>query len=116
MQPETPKPTHRAALQTRLARESRRSRLQKNEMAVLDKQFDYQHNAVHIMIGEFEYVLITAAAILGESAYGATIREEIGKAAGRRCSIGALYTTIERLEKKGMLVGHRLEYIRVCAS
>ena len=55
------------------------------------------------MLGEFEYVLITAAAGLGEGAYGAAIREEIGKVAGRRCSIGALYTTIERLENKGML-------------
>src|ERR1700733_1817732 len=56
------------------------------------------------MLGEFEYVLMTAAAGLGESAYGAAIREEIEKVAGCRiCSIGALYTTIERLEKKGML-------------
>lgn len=64
---------------------------------------NYHHNAVYIMLGEFEYVLITAAAGLGESAYGAAIREEIERVAGRRCSIGALYTTIERLEKKGML-------------
>ena len=55
------------------------------------------------MLGEFEYVLLTAAAGLGEGAYGAAIREEIEKVAGRKCSIGALYTTIERLEKKGML-------------
>ena len=55
------------------------------------------------MLGEFEYVLMTVAAGLGESAYGAAIREEIEKVAGRRCSIGALYTTIERLEKKGLL-------------
>jgi len=55
------------------------------------------------MLGEFEYVLITAAAVLGESAYGAAIREEIEELTGRRCSIGALYTTIERLEKKGLL-------------
>ena len=49
------------------------------------------------MLGEFEYVLITAAASLGENAYGATIREELDKAAGRKCSVGALYTTIDRL-------------------
>ena len=55
------------------------------------------------MPGEFEYVLITTAAALGESAYGAAIREEIEKVAGRSCSIGALYTTVERLEKKGLL-------------
>jgi PadR family transcriptional regulator PadR len=55
------------------------------------------------MMGEFEYLLITAAASLGENAYGAAIREQIEATTGQRCSIGALYTTIERLEKKGML-------------
>lgn len=55
------------------------------------------------MLGEFEYLLVTAASGLGENAYGATIREEIASATGRPCSIGALYTTIERLEEKGLL-------------
>jgi PadR family transcriptional regulator, regulatory protein PadR len=55
------------------------------------------------MLGEFEYLLITAAAGLGENAYGAAIREEIEARTGRKCSIGALYTTIERLETKGFL-------------
>lgn len=55
------------------------------------------------MLGEFEYVLITAAAGLGENAYGAAIREEIEQATRRSCSIGALYTTIDRLETKGLL-------------
>ena len=55
------------------------------------------------MLGEFEYLLITTAAALGESAYGAAIREEIETTTGRKCSLGALYTTIERLEKKGLV-------------
>ena len=55
------------------------------------------------MLGEFEYLLITAASTLGEGAYGAAIRGEIQKNTGRRCSIGALYTTIDRLEQKGLL-------------
>jgi PadR family transcriptional regulator PadR len=55
------------------------------------------------MLGEFEYLLLTAAARLGEDAYGAAIREAIEAATGRRCSIGALYTTLDRLEKKGLL-------------
>jgi PadR family transcriptional regulator PadR len=55
------------------------------------------------MLGEFEYLLITAAASLGENAYGAAIRHEIASATGRNCSIGALYTTIDRLETKGLL-------------
>ena len=63
----------------------------------------YLHNAEHTMLGEFEYVLVTVAAALGENAYGAAIRAEIENVAHRSCSIGALYTTIERLEKKGLL-------------
>ena len=55
------------------------------------------------MLGEFEYILITAAAGLGDHAYGAMIRQEIETTTGRKCSIGALYTTIDRLEKKGLL-------------
>ena len=55
------------------------------------------------MLGEFEYLLITAAAGLGDEAYGAAIREQIEGTTGRKCSIGALYTTIERLETKGLL-------------
>ena len=55
------------------------------------------------MLGEFEYVLITTAAGLGDQAYGAAIRAEIARTTGRKCSIGALYTTIDRLETKGLL-------------
>jgi PadR family transcriptional regulator PadR len=55
------------------------------------------------MLGEFEYLLLTAAARLGEGAYGAAIRQEIEGATGRQCSIGALYTTLDRLEAKGLV-------------
>jgi PadR family transcriptional regulator, regulatory protein PadR len=55
------------------------------------------------MLGEFEYLLITTAARLGSEAYGAAIREDLSATTGRKCSIGALYTTIDRLETKGFL-------------
>jgi DNA-binding PadR family transcriptional regulator len=55
------------------------------------------------MLGEFEYLMLTAAARLGEDAYGAAIRQEIESATGRPCSIGALYTTLDRLEEKGLI-------------
>jgi DNA-binding PadR family transcriptional regulator len=55
------------------------------------------------MLGEFEYALITTAAGLGEAAYGVAIREELEAAIERKCSMGALYTTIDRLERKGLL-------------
>jgi len=55
------------------------------------------------MLGEFEYLLLAAAVRLGEDAYGATIRADIEDATGRHCSIGALYTTLDRLEAKGYI-------------
>src|ERR1700677_1000734 len=55
------------------------------------------------MLGEFEYVLITTAAGLGEGAYGVAIREEIEATIERKCSMGALYTAMDRLEEKGLL-------------
>lgn len=55
------------------------------------------------MIGEFEYLLLSAAARLGADAYGAAIRLAIEEATRRRCSLGALYTTLGRLEAKGLI-------------
>ena len=55
------------------------------------------------MLGEFEYLLLSAAARLADDAYGAAIREEIERNTGTRCSVGALYTTLDRLEKKGLV-------------
>src|SRR5438046_9107526 len=55
------------------------------------------------MVGEFEYLLLSAAARLGDGAYGAAIRRDIEAATKGRCSIGALYTTLDRLEAKGLV-------------
>jgi PadR family transcriptional regulator, regulatory protein PadR len=55
------------------------------------------------MLGEFEYLIVSAASRLGEHAYGAAIRKEIEDATGDCCSIGALYTTLDRLEAKGFI-------------
>ncbi len=55
------------------------------------------------MLGEFEYLMLSAATRLGEHAYGAAIRQQIEDATGHGCSIGALYTTLDRLEAKGFI-------------
>ena len=57
------------------------------------------------MLGEFEYLIVSAAARLGDEAYGAAMRQEIEIVTGRRCSLGALYTTLDRLESKGIVEG-----------
>jgi PadR family transcriptional regulator, regulatory protein PadR len=55
------------------------------------------------MLGEFEYLMLTAASRLGESAYGVSIRQEIETTTKQKCSMGALYTTLDRLEAKGLI-------------
>ena len=54
------------------------------------------------MIGEFEYLVLTAVARLEGEAYGAAIRRLLSEV-GRKTSIGALYTTLDRMEQKGMV-------------
>jgi PadR family transcriptional regulator PadR len=54
-------------------------------------------------IGEFEELVLLTVAVLGDEAYGVSIKEEIEKRAKRSISIGALHSTIERLEEKGFL-------------
>jgi DNA-binding PadR family transcriptional regulator len=56
-----------------------------------------------MQLGEFEYLMLTAIARLGEGAYGVAIRQEIEDATGRACSLGALYTTLDRMEEKGLI-------------
>src|ERR1700754_3750682 len=52
-------------------------------------------------LGEFEQLALLAVCRLGKEAYGTTIREAIELATERSISIGALYTTLDRLESKG---------------
>lgn len=55
-------------------------------------------------LGEFEQVVLLAILRLGEEAYGASIRAEIEKCTGREPTPGAMYTTLDRLEQKEMLI------------
>lgn len=55
------------------------------------------------MLGEFEYLLLTSAIRLREQAYGVAIRLDVENATGRACSLGALYTTLDRMEAKGLI-------------
>jgi DNA-binding PadR family transcriptional regulator len=60
-----------------------------------------------VSLGEFEQVVLLAILRLGESGYGVTIGAEITACTGREPAPGALYTTLDRLEDKG-LVSSRL--------
>ncbi len=54
-------------------------------------------------LGEFEQIALLALVRLGANAYGASIRQEIAERTGRDVSVGAVYTTLERLERKGFV-------------
>jgi PadR family transcriptional regulator len=54
-------------------------------------------------LGEFEQVVLLAILRLGDNAYGVTIGNEIKKCTRREPASGALYTTLDRLEKKKLV-------------
>jgi PadR family transcriptional regulator, regulatory protein PadR len=54
-------------------------------------------------IGEFEELVLLTIASLGKEAYGVGIKEDIEKRSDRTISVGALHSTITRLEEKGMI-------------
>jgi PadR family transcriptional regulator len=54
-------------------------------------------------LGEFEQLLLLAVLRLGSEAYGADIARDLDERAGRSVSRGALYTSLDRLEGKGLV-------------
>jgi DNA-binding PadR family transcriptional regulator len=54
-------------------------------------------------LGEFEQMVLLSVMRCGEGGYGLAVKEELESVAGRTPSSGALYTTLDRLEKKGLL-------------
>jgi PadR family transcriptional regulator PadR len=78
-------------------------------------------------LGSFEYQILSVLLRHPRDAYGATIQERIEEQADRDVSIGALYTTLDRLEKKGFVSsrwgeataergGRRKRYYKIEAS
>lgn len=58
-------------------------------------------------MGEFEQLVLLAILRLEQGAYGMEIRAEIEARTGRDVSYGAVYTTLDRLERKRW-VSHEL--------
>jgi DNA-binding PadR family transcriptional regulator len=55
------------------------------------------------VLGDFEQLVLLGVLRLRDDAYGANIRQEIHARSGRDVSINAVYTTLDRLENKGLL-------------
>ena len=55
-------------------------------------------------LGELEVMVLLAVLRRPDDAYAVTVRREISDRAGRDVSRGSVYVTLDRLEKKGLLV------------
>lgn len=60
-------------------------------------------------LGEFEELIILAILWLQDDAYGVRIRQLIERETARPTSIGAVYTTLERLQAKGYVTSRQGE-------
>jgi PadR family transcriptional regulator len=54
-------------------------------------------------LGRFEHFLLLAVLRLGDDAYGMTIRRELADHTGRDIAVGAIYTALARLERRGLV-------------
>ena len=54
-------------------------------------------------VGRLELAALLTVARLGDDAYGLAIRRDLAARTGRDYSLGAVYTTLQRLEDKGLL-------------
>lgn len=52
-------------------------------------------------LGEFEELVLTITAVLGEEAYGNAIVKEIEEKTGRSVNLSAVHVTLYRMEDKG---------------
>jgi DNA-binding PadR family transcriptional regulator len=57
-------------------------------------------------LGTLELAVLLAVARLRDEAYGLAVRRDLAARIGRDYSVGALYTTLQRLEDKGLLTSH----------
>jgi DNA-binding PadR family transcriptional regulator len=64
-------------------------------------------------LGTLELAALLAVARLADKAYGLAIRRDLAARTGRDYSVGALYTTLQRLEDKGLLTSRNSEPLPV---
>lgn len=57
-------------------------------------------------LGSLELATLLAVVRLGDEAYGLAVRQVLGERSGKEHSVGAIYTTLQRLEDKGLLTSH----------
>lgn len=56
-----------------------------------------------VRLREFEELVLLAVLIAGSEAYGAALQEILAREADREVSLGAIYTALDRLGRKGLV-------------
>lgn len=70
--------------------------------AIAASQRSYQRDRA-LILGEIEELVILAILRLGDHAYGVAIQELLEKATRKSVNVRGLYTTLQRLEGKGLV-------------
>jgi PadR family transcriptional regulator len=60
-------------------------------------------------LGSSEFMVLGVVARRARGAHGTALLDDLTEISGREWSVGALYTTLERLEKKGFVSSHWAE-------
>src|ERR1041385_4286341 len=60
-------------------------------------------------LGPLELAVLLAVARLADDAYGLAVRRDVSARTRHDYSVGAVYTTLQRLEDKGLVVSHSTE-------
>ncbi|MEO8620639.1 MAG: PadR family transcriptional regulator [bacterium] len=60
-------------------------------------------------VGELELAVLLTIARLGPDAYGASIRRSLLERTGREHAVGTMFTTLQRIEAKGLVVSSTSE-------
>jgi DNA-binding PadR family transcriptional regulator len=64
-------------------------------------------------LGTLELATLLSVARFGDDAYGLAVRQDLSERAGRDYSVGAIYTTLQRLEDKGLVTSQASEPLPV---
>jgi PadR family transcriptional regulator PadR len=73
----------------------------------------YRLGVMTTSLGTLELAALLAVSRLGDGAYGLAVRSDLSERAGRDYSVGAIYTTLQRLEDKGLLASRASEPLPV---
>ena len=64
-------------------------------------------------LGVLELTILLAVARLGDAAHGLVVRRDVSDRTGHDYSVGAVYTTLDRLEAKGLITSRITEPLPV---